>query len=77
MGLEPDAVSRYDVDREDDGVRWVSSRWAPPDTRAPGTDVTAIAEGFVPITPLALDQTAYEALPRLIAIGLETPAPAR
>lgn len=70
MGLEPDAVSRYEVDREEGGVRFVTSRWAPPGEAAAGTDIKAMAEGFVPITPLALDQTAYEALPELIEIGL-------
>jgi 5'-nucleotidase len=73
MGLEPDAVSGYEVDREADGVRWVTSRWAPPAVDGPGTDIAAIAAGDVTITPLALDQTAYTALPKLIAIGLEMP----
>ena len=70
MGLEPDAVSRYEVDREEDGVRFATSRWAPPGDAAAGTDIKAMAEGFIPITPLALDQTAYDTLPELIEIGL-------
>jgi 5'-nucleotidase len=73
MGLEPDAVSRYEVDRETDGVRWVTSRWAPPLAEGSTTDVAAIAAGYVPITPLALDQTAYSEFPNLIAIDLEIP----
>jgi len=77
MGLAPDAVSRYEVDREEDGVRWVTSRWAPPEGDEVGTDITAMAEGFIPITPLALDQTAYTELPALIelGIGLSTTSP--
>jgi broad specificity polyphosphatase/5'/3'-nucleotidase SurE len=51
----------------------VTSRWAPPAVDGPGTDIAAIAAGDVTITPLALDQTAYTALPKLIAIGLEMP----
>ncbi len=75
MGLAPDAVSRYEVDREEDGVRWVTSRWAPPTGDDAGTDITAMAAGFIPITPLALDQTAYTELPELIEIGIELELP--
>jgi 5'-nucleotidase len=71
MGLAPDGVSHYEVDREEDGVRFVTSRWAPPVGDAAGTDITAIAAGFIPVTPLGLDQTAYDTLPELIEIGLE------
>jgi len=72
MGLEPDAVSRYEVDREDGGVRFVTSRWAPPADAAAGTDIRAIADGFIPVTPLGLDQTAYTELPGLVEIDLWT-----
>jgi len=70
MGLEPDSVSRYEVDREEDGVRFATTRWAPPESDTAGTDIAAMAEGFIPITPLALDQTAYTMFPELIEIGL-------
>lgn len=70
MGLAPDAVSRYEVDREEEGVRFVTSRWEPPVGDEAGTDITAMAQGFIPITPLALDQTAYTELPELIEVGL-------
>ena len=70
MGLAPDAVSRYEVDREEDGVRWVTSRWEAPAGDDAGTDITALAAGFIAVTPLALDQTAYTELPELIEIGL-------
>ena len=70
MGLAPDAISRYEVDREVDGVRWVTSRWAAPVGDGAGTDIAALAAGFIAVTPLALDQTAYTELPELIEIGL-------
>ena len=76
MGLEPDSVSRYEVDREADGVRYVTSRWAPAEGAVRGTDIAAIADGWVPITPLRLDQTAYPVLTDLIELDLELPAPA-
>jgi 5'-nucleotidase len=65
LGLAPDAVSRYETDRVEDGVRFVTSRWAPPAGDDPGTDIAAMAAGYVPITPLTLDQTAYTALAAL------------
>jgi 5'-nucleotidase len=71
LELAPDTVSRYEVDRFEGEVRYLTSRWAPPPATERGSDVAAIADGFVPITPLALDQTAFTALPGLIAIGLE------
>jgi len=73
LGLAPDAISRYETDREEDGVRFVTSRWAPPEGDEMGTDIAAMAEGFVPITPLALDQTGYSALAGLVQIELERP----
>ena len=73
MGLAPDAESRYAVDRVDGDVRFVTSRWSPPDGAADGTDVAVIAEGFVPITPLTLDQTAYTSLAPLAQLELASP----
>ncbi len=73
LGLAPDAISRYETDREEDGVRFVTSRWAPPEGDEMGTDIAAMAQGFVPITPLTLDQTAYSALAGLVQIELERP----
>ncbi len=76
MGLEADAISRYEVDREEDGARFVTSRWAPPGEAAAGTDIRAIGEGFIPITPLALDQTAYAEFPALIEMNINLPTAA-
>ena len=64
------------MDREEDGVRFVSSRWAPPEEAARGTDIAAIADGWVPITPLMLDQTAFPVLTDLIELDLKLPPPA-
>lgn len=76
LGLEPDSVSRYEVDREEEGVRFVTSRWAPPEATGRGSDIATIGEGYVPITPLALDQTAYPVLPLLLDFDLDLPAAA-
>jgi len=73
LGLAPDAISRYETDREEDGVRYVTSRWAPPEGDELGTDIAAMAQGFVPITPLALDQTAFPALAGLAQIEFNKP----
>ncbi|MGD8441514.1 MAG: 5'/3'-nucleotidase SurE [Holophagae bacterium] len=73
MGMTPDEVSRYAIDRVEDGVRYVTSRWAPPDGAAEGSDVTALDAGFVPLTPLTLDQTAYTALAPLAQLELTIP----
>lgn len=75
LGLAPDAVSRYAVDREVDGVRYLSSRWAPPAGDDIGTDIAAIADGFVPVTPLELDQTSCSAIAALAQLELQLPTP--
>ncbi len=77
MGLAPDAVSHYAVDRTEDGVRYVTSRWSPPDGAEDGTDIVVIAAGLIPITPLSLDQTAYRALATVaqLELGAVDPAP--
>ncbi|MGE5347504.1 MAG: 5'/3'-nucleotidase SurE [Acidithiobacillales bacterium] len=49
------------------------------DTHADGTDLTAVADGFVSVTPLHLDLTDYHALGELekLARRLPVPAPSR
>lgn len=74
LGLAADEVSRYAVDREADGVRYATSRWAPPTGDDAGTDIAAIAAGWVTVTPLSLDQTAHRAMAGLISLELEAPA---
>jgi len=51
------------------------NRRTPVDRDAPGTDVEAVSQGFVSVTPLSLDQTEYRNLPALAAIpwSLVTP----
>ncbi len=63
MGLDPPAVARYDVVREDEDARYYRSRWRPPEASSPGSDTRALQEGWVAIAPLGLDQTSYSALP--------------
>ena len=47
------------------------------DTHADGTDLTAVADGFVSITPLHLDMTDYHALTALESLARRLPAPSR
>jgi 5'-nucleotidase len=66
MGLMPDEINRYElVSEDDDGVRSYKSHWAPPAEPTEDTDGGAIANGWVAVVPLGLDQTAYAALPSL------------
>lgn len=50
------------------GERLFFSRYEPADRDASGTDVQAVAEGFIAVTALTLDQTDYQALPALMVI---------
>jgi 5'-nucleotidase len=74
MGLAADRINRYDLDRREGGVRWYRSRWAPPVETTPGSDTLELGHGWVTVVPLGLDQTAYQALPRLQALELSPPA---
>ena len=65
MGVDPPAVARYDLVREDDEARWYRSRWRPPAESGDGSDTRALHQGWVAIAPLSLDQTSYESLPLL------------
>lgn len=70
MGLAPDAVSRYDVVRREGDTLWVKSVWSPPVETMRGTDTVALAEGWVTLVPLGLDQTDFDALAALQDLGL-------
>lgn len=70
MGLGPDAESRYVLERKEGGADWYVARWRPAESDARGTDVQALEEGYIPVTPLGLDQTAYRELPELADLGL-------
>ena len=81
MGLDLSAEARYVMARADsDGTRWYTSRWKPPKETTPGGDSHALANGWVTISPLGLDQTAEGAFPLLhqLELGIpvvEAPAP--
>lgn len=63
--LAADLATSYEVVREENGVRWLSGHWSPPTETDPAADAAALAEGWVTITPLCLDQTDYRAFPAL------------
>jgi len=69
MSLEADVDSWYEVVREEDGSRWLRGHWKPSEKAAPDTDVAALEAGWVTLTPLAVDQTAYRAYPALEALA--------
>ena len=74
MGLDLSEEARYVMARADsDGTRWYTSRWKPPKTTTPGGDSHALANGWVTISPLGLDQTAEGAFPLLQQFDLEFP----
>lgn len=74
MGLDLSEEARYVLARADsDGARWYASRWKPPIETTPGGDSHALANGWVTISPLGLDQTADGAFPLLLQLDLEAP----
>lgn len=74
MGLDLSEEARYVMARADsDGTRWYTSRWKPPLETTPGGDSHALADGWVTISPLGLDQTAEGAFPLLQQFELEVP----
>jgi 5'-nucleotidase len=74
MGLDLSEEARYVMARADsDGTRWYTSRWKPPKETTPGGDSHALANGWVTISPLGLDQTAEGAFPSLLQLELELP----
>jgi len=68
VGMATDLEDRYEEKAGPNGERLFVSRYKGPETDAPGTDVRALAAGWVTVTPLALDQTDYRALPALAAV---------
>jgi len=74
MGLDLSEEARYVMARADsDGTRLYTSRWKPPLQTTPGGDSHALANGWVAISPLGLDQTAEGAFPLLQQFELEAP----
>jgi 5'-nucleotidase len=74
MGLDLSEEARYVMTRADsDGTRWYTSRWKPPKVMTPGGDSHALANGWVTISPLGLDQTAEGAFPLLLQFEPQVP----
>lgn len=74
MGLDLSEEARYVLARADsDGTRWYTSRWKPPKTTTPGGDSHALANDWVAISPLGLDQTAEGTFPLLQQLEFEVP----
>jgi 5'-nucleotidase len=62
VSLEPAREERYEEIAHPEGAYLFQSRYLAPNRGAPGTDVESLAQGFVTVTPLSLDQTDYRAL---------------
>lgn len=74
VGLQPALEERYEERPGPRGERLFVSVYRDPEHDAPGTDVQALAGGFVTVTPLSLDQTDYRRIPELAAIAWGAPA---
>lgn len=76
MSTAPEKEDVYVESKGPGGERLFTNKRTPVDRDVPGTDVEAVAQGFVSVTPLSLDQTEYRELPALAAIPwtLTTPA---
>jgi 5'-nucleotidase len=73
MGLEPPKDQSYEEKPGPHGERLFYSHWAPPDHDAAGTDTDGLVKGFVTISPLTVDETDYQGVPALAAIGWRLP----
>jgi len=74
--LAPAREERYEERPGPRGERLFVSIYKAPEHGAPGTDVEAVAEGWIAVTPLSLDQTDFNGLWRLLPVRFgETPAP--
>jgi 5'-nucleotidase len=75
MSTAPEKEDVYAESKGPGGERLFTNRRTPVDRDVAGTDVEAVAQGFVSVTPLSLDQTEYRNLPALAAIpwSLATP----
>jgi 5'-nucleotidase len=72
VGLQPALEERYEERPGPHGERLFVSVYRDPEHDAPGTDVQALADGFVAVTPLSLDQTDYRRIPDLNAVAWPT-----
>lgn len=62
LDLAPAEEERYVERSGPNGERLFVSVYKAPKRGAPGTDVEALAQGWITVTPLSLDQTAYRQL---------------
>jgi 5'-nucleotidase len=69
VGLQPALEERYEERPGPHGERLFVSVYREPEGDAPGTDVQALADGFIAVTPLSLDQTDYRRIPDLNAVA--------
>jgi 5'-nucleotidase len=76
VGLQPALEERYQERPGPHGERLFVSVYREPAHDAPGTDVQALVDGYIAVTPLSLDQTDYRRLADLGAISWLPPAPA-
>ncbi len=65
MDLSPSSVEGFKLEREEDGARWYKPTWAPAPGGAADGDVALLDAGWVTVTPLDLDQTAWTSFPAL------------
>jgi 5'-nucleotidase len=68
MSTAPEEEDVYAETAGPGGERLFVNRRKSVSRDAPGTDVEAVAQGLVAVTPLSLDQTDYQALPALMAV---------
>ncbi len=68
MSTAPEKEDVYVETAGPGGERLFVNRRTPVERDVPGTDVEAVAQGFVAVTALSLDQTDYRALPGLVAV---------
>jgi len=65
MGLEAAQTAGFTVEHEENGVRYLKSHWAPAHGIEEGSDTAELHRGWVTMTPLRLDSTAYNSFPKL------------
>ncbi len=76
IGLAPARVEAYVERQGPHHERLFVAVFQPPKGDSAGTDVQALIDGYVAVTPLTIDQTDYRALPALAAIAWPTLPPA-
>jgi 5'-nucleotidase len=76
VGLQPALEERYQERPGPHGERLFVSVYRETAHDAPGTDVEALADGFIAVTPLSLDQTDFRRIPDLNGVAWSSPPPA-